>query len=126
MTPISTIQSLVSRDALPVNFSKPPLIPAKELQDVRPLVSLDTNSNSQPVQGSAPGSFANLLGNLISETNQKQVAAGQAVQGLLSGENVPLHEAVIAMEEASVSMQLMVEVRNKMLESYQELMRMQI
>lgn len=125
MTPISTIQSLVSRDALPVNFSNPALIPAKELQDVRPLVSLEP-SNSQSVQGSAPGSFANLLGNLISETNQKQVAAGQAVQGLLSGENVPLHEAVIAMEEASVSMQLMVEVRNKMLDSYQELMRMQI
>ena len=37
-----------------------------------------------------------------------------------------LHQAMIAMEEASVSFQLMVEVRNKLLESYQELMRMQI
>ena len=124
MTPISAIQSLVTRDALPVNFSNRALIPAKELQDVRPLVSLDTNSQS--VQGSGSVSFANMLGGLINETNQKQVAAGQAVQGVLSGENVPLHEAMIAMEEASVSMQLMVEVRNKVLESYQELMRMQI
>ena len=44
----------------------------------------------------------------------------------LAGQNVPLHQAMIAMEEASVSFQLMVEVRNKLLESYQELMRMQI
>jgi flagellar hook-basal body complex protein FliE len=39
---------------------------------------------------------------------------------------VSLHQAMIAMEEASVSFQLMVEVRNRLLESYQELMRMQI
>ena|SRR5437899_2817048 len=125
MTPIA-IQPFVSREALPMNLGNPGMIPAKELQDVRPLVSLDANTNLQAVQGSAPGAFANLLGNLVNETNQKQAAANQAVQGLLAGDNVPLHEAVIAMEEASVSMQLMVEVRNKVLESYQELMRMQI
>ena len=56
----------------------------------------------------------------------KQAAAGAAVNGLLNGQNVSLHQTMIAMEEASISFQLMVEVRNKMLESYQELMRMQI
>jgi flagellar hook-basal body complex protein FliE len=45
---------------------------------------------------------------------------------LLAGKNVSLHQTVIAMEEAQVSFQLMVEVRNKLLESYQELMRMQL
>jgi len=45
---------------------------------------------------------------------------------LQRGEPIPLHQAVIAMEEASVSFQLMVEVRNKLLEAYQELMRLQI
>jgi flagellar hook-basal body complex protein FliE len=45
---------------------------------------------------------------------------------LQSGQNVSLHQTMIAMEEASVSFQLMVEVRNKVLESYQELMRMQV
>ena len=43
-----------------------------------------------------------------------------------SGQNVPLHQAVISMEEASVSFQLMVEVRNRLMDSYQEIMRMQI
>jgi flagellar hook-basal body complex protein FliE len=54
------------------------------------------------------------------------VAAGDSVRGLVTQQGVPLHQAMIAMEEASVSFQLMVEVRNKLLESYQELMRMQV
>lgn len=82
---------------------------------------------TQPVDASQPAfSFQNLLGNFVSEVSQKQAAAGDAVNGLLSGKNVSLHQAVISMEEASVSFQMMVEVRNKMLDSYQELMRMQV
>ena len=74
----------------------------------------------------ADSSFGNVLGRLINEVGDKQSAAGEAVSGVLSGQNVSLHQAMIAMEEASVSFQLMVEVRNKLLDSYQELMRMQI
>ena len=71
-------------------------------------------------------SFANMLKQLAQDVSVKNAQAGQAVQGVLAGEGVPLHQAVIAAEEASVSFQLMVEVRNKLLESYQELMRMQV
>jgi flagellar hook-basal body complex protein FliE len=71
-------------------------------------------------------SFGSMLGKLVQEVNAKQNASMEAVQSLQSGGNVSLHQAVIAMEEASVSFQLMVEVRNKLLESYQEMMRMQI
>jgi flagellar hook-basal body complex protein FliE len=71
-------------------------------------------------------SFQNVLGNFVNEVSEKQAAAGDAVNGLLSGKNVSLHQAVISMEEASVSFQMMVEVRNKLLDSYQELMRMQV
>jgi flagellar hook-basal body complex protein FliE len=78
------------------------------------------------VSGKQPSGFDNVLGNLVKEVNAKQTNAGDAVTGLLSGQNVPLHHAMIAMEEASVSFQLMVEVRNKLLEGYQELMRMQV
>jgi flagellar hook-basal body complex protein FliE len=76
--------------------------------------------------GGAVNSFEGMLQGFVAQVNQQQVTAGQAVSGLLSGQGVPLHQAVIAMEEANVSFQLMVEVRNKLLESYQELMRMQI
>ena len=67
-----------------------------------------------------------MLGEFVSEVNAKQVAASESTRALLAGEKIPLHRVMIASEEASVSFQLMVEVRNKVLESYQELMRMQI
>ena len=70
--------------------------------------------------------FASMLGNLVSDVNQKQAAAGQSVAALQSGQAMPLHQAVIAMEEANVSFQLMVEVRNRLLDGYQEIMRMQV
>jgi len=81
---------------------------------------------SEVTPGQSASDFGNVLGQFISDVNAKQNAATQAVSGLQSGEGVPLHQAVIAMEEANVSFQLMVEVRNKLLDSYQELMRMQI
>jgi len=80
------------------------------------------------VTGAQPASdsFATMLGNMVADVNAKQHVASEAVGALQSGQGVPLHQAVIAMEEASVSFQLMVEVRNKLLEAYQEVMRMQI
>src|SRR5690348_3650166 len=71
-------------------------------------------------------SFANVLGRMVTDVNGHQVAANEAVAALQSGQNTSLHQAVIAMEEANLSFQLMVEVRNKLLDSYQELMRMQL
>lgn len=85
--------------------------------------------NPQPVMqplGSGRDVFGEMLGNLVQDVNAKQAASKDTVNALLAGQNVPLHQAMIAMEEASVSFQLMVEVRNKLLESYQELMRMQV
>jgi flagellar hook-basal body complex protein FliE len=72
------------------------------------------------------GSFSSLLGKMVSEVNAQQQTSAQSVNALQSGANVPLHQAVISVEEASVSFQLMVEVRNRLLESYQEIMRMQM
>ena len=78
---------------------------------------------AQAVQGV---SFGDVLNQFVSEVNDKQIASGQAVNDLLSGKDIPLHQAMIAMQEAGVAFQLMVEVRNKLLEGYQELMRMQV
>jgi flagellar hook-basal body complex protein FliE len=78
-----------------------------------------------PVQ--APGeSFGTLLGRMVEEVNTKQNVASDAVRSVQSGGNVSLHQAVIAMEEANISFQLMVEVRNRLLDAYQEIMRMQL
>jgi flagellar hook-basal body complex protein FliE len=90
--------------------------------------SLDTAAPTA-LPAAAPAesnSFSSLLGKLVSEVNAQQQSSTQSVNALQSGANVPLHQAVISMEEASVSFSLMVEVRNRLLESYQEVMRMQM
>lgn len=86
---------------------------------------LDARGVQAPAETSSAG-FQEVLGGMVREVQAKQAQASLAMNGVLSGQGVPLHEAVLASEEASVSFQLMVEVRNKLLESYQELMRMQL
>jgi len=92
------------------------------IQAPLPLKSPSETYTAQP----AGESFANVLGRMVGEVNARQNVANDAVTALQSGQNVSLHQAVIAMEEANISFQLMVEVRNKLLDSYQELMRMQV
>ena len=67
-----------------------------------------------------------MLSQMVNDVNSKQNVSAQAVSALQSGQSAPLHQAVIAMEEANVSFQLMVEVRNRLLDAYQEIMRMQV
>lgn len=85
-----------------------------------------TTSSEALTPGSSGGSFQNMLGGFVNEVSAQQAAGTDAVNGLLSGKNVSLHQAMISMEEANVSFQMMVEVRNKLLDSYQELMRMSV
>jgi|SRR5882724_5688732 len=100
-------------------------IPLQDLQKLNPDISAQAVGAAQ--NGAATGgSFQNVLGNFIGEVNAQQSAAGDAITGLMSGKNVSLHQAMISMQEASLSFQMMVEVRNKLLDSYQELMRMQV
>jgi len=99
----------------------PKQVPLPEMETLSPA------SAPKPLDAAQPSySFQNLLGDFVQDVSQKQATASDTVNGLLTGKNVPLHQAVISMEEASVSFQLMVEVRNRLLESYQELMRMQV
>lgn len=74
-----------------------------------------------------PGeSFGNLLSNLLSTTNDLQVRAGEQSQALLSGETKNIHETMIAMEKANISFRFLSQVRNKALEAYREIQRMQM
>ncbi len=116
LNPISSLPTLRSEPAAAARILRP--------GDVRELTPA-TSPASAPQAPSSP-SFGNLLGRMVAEVNAKQVTASQAVAGLQSGQSVNLHQAMISMEEASVSFQLMAEVRNKLLESYQEIMRMQV
>src|ERR1700761_2464945 len=79
----------------------------------------------EPTQASG-SSFEGMLENFVGDVAQKQTDASNTMNALMSGQNVSLHQTMISMEEANVSFQMMVEVRNKLLDSYQELMKMQV
>ena len=124
MTPIPAINSAMTGFMPNVDSLMPGAtpLPATGIEMPSELGLTHGVTSAQPTGNS----FASMLGNLVSDVNAKQNISAQAVSALQSGQTVPLHQAVIAMEEANVSFQLMVEVRNRLLESYQEIMRMQI
>ncbi len=97
-------------------------IPTAELRELNASQPAAVAGEVQP----ANSSFAGLLSNLVQDVNATQNVASQSLRDLQSGQNASLHQTMIAMQEAGVSFQLMVEVRNKLLESYQELMRMSV
>ena len=72
------------------------------------------------------GSFSNILERAVTEIDGKMQSAAAEQTKVLTGETNNLHQAMIAMQEASTAFSLMVEVRNKLVESYQEIMRMQV
>lgn len=74
----------------------------------------------------APGGFGQMLEGLVSTVGTKEAQAADLTRSVLLGDSSQLHQSVIAMQEASVAFSLMVEVRNKLVDSYQELMRMQV
>ena len=79
-----------------------------------------------PVTGVPTEGFTQMLDGLVATVDAKQAAAKDATRKVLLGDSDQLHQSVIAMQEAGVAFSLMVEVRNKLVESYQELMRMQV
>lgn len=96
---------------------------AAQTGQVEKLLGTQATQGVQAVQGAG---FGDILSKFVGEVNDKQIASSQAVTDLLSGKDIPLHQAMIAMQEAGVAFQLMVEVRNKLLDGYKELMRMQV
>jgi len=71
-------------------------------------------------------SFKDILDNTLKNLNDKQLNAGNNIQKFITGEIQDIHTVMVAMEEAKLSMQLAVEVRNKLVEAYQEIARMQV
>jgi flagellar hook-basal body complex protein FliE len=76
--------------------------------------------------GAPPDGFSHLLDGLVASVSGKEAQADAVTSKVLLGDSGQLHQSVIAMQEASTALSLMVAVRNKLVESYQELMRMQV
>jgi flagellar hook-basal body complex protein FliE len=70
--------------------------------------------------------FSTVLKDKLNEINQLQLDADQAIMNVELGKSGSIQDAVIALEKADLSFRKMVHVRNKIIEAYQEVMRMQV
>jgi flagellar hook-basal body complex protein FliE len=71
-------------------------------------------------------SFGETLRDAITTVNDAQKQSDLAVQKLMTGENQDLHATLIAVQKADLSFQMMMQVRNKIIQAYQEIMRTQV
>ena len=85
---------------------------------------------AQPAAGAAAQNpttgFGKLMEDMVGKVSDLQNTADKSIQSLATGEGKGLHEVMLAVEKASVSFQMLTQVRNKAVEAYQEIMRMPV
>lgn len=99
-------------------------------------VSLDSpfntlnNTVKPPAQTITPGEahsqFKTMLNDALSDVNELQNVSSKKTEDLALGKPVELHDVMITGQKASVTLQATIEIRNKVVEAYQEIMRMQV
>lgn len=82
-------------------------------------------ADTSPVSSARSG-FGDIMKSTIEQVNQSQNSGEEAIQQLNTGQAESLHGVMIAVEEAEISLKMLVQMRNKALQAYEEIMRMQI
>ncbi|MFS0643498.1 flagellar hook-basal body complex protein FliE [Siminovitchia sp. 179-K 8D1 HS] len=83
-------------------------------------------TNKPHHDGDRQNGFGTYLKDALNEVNKLQLESDLATKKLALGEQIQLHEVMIAGQKASISIQAALEIRNKAVEAYQEIMRMQV
>lgn len=97
------------------------------LIDTGKTVSEMKASATQVGVSDAPGkSFADTLKDAVGSVNQLQKTADTKMQQLATGKTSDIPEVMMAVEKADIALRLMVQVRNKIIEAYQDIMKMQV
>lgn len=85
-------------------------------------ISLDTKS----VDNSSNTAFSQVLSDAIGKVNELEVNANNNIEALIKGEDISMHEVMLSMQESQLSLQALIEVRNKVVEAYQEISKLQL
>ena len=96
--------------------------------DIQPIHPQPINTHpiaSTPEAGQDGKTFTQALQESIGKVNDLQNQADEAINGLMAGKS-SLHETLIALEKADMSFQVMMQIRNKIISAYEEIVRMQL
>ena len=98
----------------------------KVLSETNKMQNIPDIKTTANISGEGASSFGNIINNEIEKLNNQQIKADQLTQGFISGKVEDLHTVLIATEEARLSLELAVQVRNKCVEAYKEINNMQL
>ena len=70
--------------------------------------------------------FTDVLNNAVNKVNDSQVKTNNDIEALIKGDDITMHEVMLSTQEAQISMQLMLEMRNKLYDAYKELSSVQL
>lgn len=98
-------------------------VPIKPVQPNRPEGPADAGKPSG-APGPADAKFADVLKEALGEVNEMQIDAEKAVEDLLTGKRDDVSRVLLAVQKADLAFETMMQIRNKLLEAYQEIMRM--
>ena len=70
--------------------------------------------------------FTDVLNNAVNKVNDSQVKANNDIEALIKGDDITMHEVMLSTQEAQISMQLMLEMRNKLYDAHKELSSVQL
>lgn len=85
----------------------------------------DRGLTKQVPVGTGENSFGNTLTRVVNEVSDTRDRAGDMVRAFANGENVELHQVMAAQEEAGIALDMMIELRNKVVEAYRSVISMQ-
>jgi len=95
-----------------------------KIDDIRrQLEDISVKSNLNPKTDKTGESFSSMLKNALNTVNQEQLSSEQSVQDYMSGKETNLHTTLISLEKADISFKMMMQVRGKLLDAYQQIMR---
>tara|TARA_B110000037_G_C17079044_1_gene489161 strand:+ start:1328 stop:1675 length:348 start_codon:yes stop_codon:yes gene_type:complete len=97
------------------------------IQQPKPQIEIPTKDLEKIGNVAKPGqSFDNMVGNLVKDVAEKGRVAQVETNKVLLGESDNIHQSMIAMQESGTAFSMMVEVRNKLVTAYQELIKMPV
>ena len=97
-----------------------------QLNQVNPLKGLEGSQPKKKVQAQNPDApkFDDMLKGFLKDVNQMQHTANESIQKMVAGEVKDVHQVMLAVGEAKVAFNMMLEIRNKTMDAYQELIKM--
>lgn len=95
-------------------------------QEARVSREMRLNGMNSPVAGSGDRTFTQALEESFEKVNLHQHQADRAIKELVAGRSKNIHETLLTIERADASLKLAMQVRNKILDAYREIMRMQV